>query len=127
MRTSNRVKNKLEFYLQFLEIFTVTKKFDITGNDIKVLAHLYHKHDRLLNQGMPREEIGKYILATEVRREISKDIGISLQSLTNSISKLRKERMLLGNDLFYFGNTLHSYMYKHNNFEFKVKFDVLQK
>lgn len=127
MRTKQSVKNKIDFYTRFLKVFTVAKDFNITGNDIKVLAHLYHRHDQLLEKNVPRDEIGKYILATEVRKEIAKEVGISLQSLTNSISKLRKERIIVDNTPFYFGETLHTYMYKHNKFEFTIEFDyVLQ-
>lgn len=132
MIITQKIKNKIDFYLTFLELLVISKDFDIVTNDIKVLAYLYNKHDeffnRLRKEGKEveevRTEIGKYILSTEVRKELAKEINIPGQSFTNSISKLRKEGLLAGNILFYFGETLHTYLYTHSKLELIVKFDV---
>jgi len=132
MVITKKIETKKDFYITFLELLTVSKGFNVTSNDIKVLAHLYTKHDDLFNDFMKeggdldkvRIKIGKYILSTEIRKEISKSIKISTQSFNNSISKLRKEGIIDGSMLFYFGLSLHTYMYKNAKFDLTIKFDV---
>jgi hypothetical protein len=118
---SVKSKNKDEFFFTFLDALNAVCKIS-RSSDLKVLAIMCGLAD--FNKGTVR-------LSAEGRKSMMKSIGCNTQSLTNSLTRLRKAGLIVGSrgdyeinpQYFWKGTTdERNKMLKEKNLELHLKF-----
>lgn len=102
-KTGKSVKNinltgsKEEVLNAYLEFWK--GPFSMSPKEKKMLKWFILKHKDLEQQGVPKHLVGKILLDTESRKELSEEIDTSLASIANYVNGMRRKNMIQGNNI----------------------------
>jgi len=95
--TVNVTGTELEVSRIFLQVFLGQQR--LTGRELDVTAVLISRYAKLLNDGVNEPYTSTILFSTDVRREMSKQLGISSAHLQNTFGTLQSKNIIKSDQL----------------------------
>lgn len=85
-------KDIYRYYVKFI----LYPQYSLTNRAIEVCSEILYYYDEAIQKGFDKDRASKYCLSYDRRRDICDNLDITVTTLNNNITFLRKKRIIIG-------------------------------